>query len=105
MEIHSLAGLRDGAKAYVEFLRTGSLSAGVYRLPAGAVDGQSPHTEEEIYFVTAGRARFASGDRDTAVRTGDVVFVPAGEAHRFHSIEEDLEVLVFFAPAEGSQAG
>ncbi len=30
-------------KAYLEFLRKPALSMGVYRLPAGGVDPQSPH--------------------------------------------------------------
>ena len=32
--------------------------------------------------------------------TGTVVFVPARVEHRFHSISEDLTILVFFAPPE-----
>jgi hypothetical protein len=34
-----------------------------------------------------------------------VLFVPAGEDHRFVDIRSDLAVLVLFAPPEGSQAG
>jgi len=33
-----------------------------------------------------------------------VVFVQANIEHRFHTITEDLTILVFFAPAEYSQA-
>ena len=44
------------------------------------------------------------GDRARAVTPGSVVFVGAGAEHRFHSIEEDLEVLVVFAPPQGSRA-
>jgi hypothetical protein len=29
--------------------------------------------------------------------------VPAHEVHRFHDISEDLALLVFFGPAEGSR--
>ncbi len=36
------------------------------------------------------------------VRAGSVIYVPKNAVHRFHSIEEDLIVLVFFAPAEYS---
>jgi hypothetical protein len=32
-----------------------------------------------------------------------VLFVPAGEAHRFHDITEDLTLLVIFGPAYGSR--
>ena len=44
------------------------------------------------------------GDRDCAVTPGSVVFVGAGVEHCFHSIEEDLEILVVFAPSQGSKA-
>ena len=42
------------------------------------------------------------GDEDLAVRPGHLLTVPARVEHRFHSITEDLLLLVFFAPAEGS---
>jgi quercetin dioxygenase-like cupin family protein len=38
------------------------------------------------------------------VRAGSIVYVEKNIAHRFHSIEEDLTLLVFFAPAEYSNA-
>ena len=34
--------------------------------------------------------------------SGDLLYVPAREPHRFHSIEEELLLLVVFAPPEGS---
>jgi mannose-6-phosphate isomerase-like protein (cupin superfamily) len=103
MESHHLSALRADAKAHVEFLRKSDFSAGVYRLPAGGVDGQQPHTEDEVYFVVSGRARFSGENHDMTVGPGDILFVPAKEPHRFHQITEDLVVLVFFAPAEGAR--
>ncbi len=103
MELHRFSEVRADGKSYVEFLRTGKLSAGVYRLPAGATDPQQPHGEEEIYYVVSGHARFRSGESDLAVAPGDILFVPAREAHQFHQITDALEVLVFFAPPEGSR--
>ncbi len=91
-------------EAYLEFLRVPALSCGIYELPAGGTDSQSPHTEDEVYMVVRGRARIRVGTEDRAVREGTVVFVPARAGHRFHSIEEDLTVLVIFAPAEGAAA-
>jgi mannose-6-phosphate isomerase-like protein (cupin superfamily) len=91
-----------GGKAYLEFLRKLSLSMGVYRLPAGGVDPQSPHTEDEVYYVVDGKARIRVGDEDRSVSGGSIVFVAAGVPHRFQTIEEDLTMLVFFAPAEYS---
>jgi mannose-6-phosphate isomerase-like protein (cupin superfamily) len=37
---------------------------------------------------------------DRAVQAGSVVFVAKHVEHRFHSIEQRLELLVAFAPAE-----
>lgn len=89
---------------YVEQLATRDLSVGTYSLRAGATDGQSPHTEDEVYVVTSGRASFTSGGQTVDVAPGTVLFVPTGEAHRFHDITEDLTLLVFFGPAYGSRA-
>ena len=89
---------------YREHLRSADLSVGTYSLRAGACDGQQPHTEDEVYVVSRGRARFTGGDTTVEVAPGTVIFVPAGEQHRFHDITEDLAVLVLFGPAEGVRA-
>ena len=89
-----------GGDQYLEFLRVPDLSAGVYRLPAGGTDPQSPHGEDEVYYVLSGRARMRVGGEDRSVKAGSLIYVPKQAEHKFHSIEEDLSVLVFFAPAE-----
>lgn len=86
--------------SWVEHLRVADLSVGTYSIPAGGTDTQEPHTEDEIYVVTAGRAVLESGDDRIAVRPGSVIYVPAGEVHRFAEIVEDLAAIVVFAPAE-----
>jgi mannose-6-phosphate isomerase-like protein (cupin superfamily) len=90
---------------YHEFLRVPALSAGIYRLAAGARDPQSPHAQDELYHVLEGRATLATTDGDVAVAAGSLVYVAAGVEHRFTAIEEDLVVLVLFAPAESADAG
>jgi mannose-6-phosphate isomerase-like protein (cupin superfamily) len=52
---------------YVEWVRSQSLSAGVYRIAAGGVDDQAPHREDEVYVVTAGAARLEVEGRRTPV--------------------------------------
>jgi mannose-6-phosphate isomerase-like protein (cupin superfamily) len=94
----------DSGATYEEQLRRPDLSVGTYSLRAGAVDPQRPHTEDEVYAVTAGRGQFTGGGRTVEVAAGSVLFVPAGEAHRFHDITEDLAVLVFFGPAFRTRA-
>ncbi|MFT3890496.1 MAG: cupin domain-containing protein [Anaerolineales bacterium] len=89
-------------KSYLEFLRVPDLSMGLYVLPAEGVDPQLPHTEDEVYFIVHGRAKIKVAGEDRDVQTGSVVYVAKNVEHRFHSIEEELTVLVFFAPAEYS---
>lgn len=85
---------------YLEFLRVPDLSMGLYVLPAGGVDPQEPHAEDEVYYVASGKATIEVDGEDRPVSIGSIVYVAAGVPHRFHTIEEDLVILVFFAPAE-----
>lgn len=87
-------------KPYHEFLRVPAMSAGLYVLGVGASDEQRPHHEDEMYYVIRGRARFQAGEEDQEVGPGSVLFVSRQLEHRFHAIEEELALLVFFAPAE-----
>ena len=104
MDAHDLDDLRAAQEAsgrlYHEFLRTPSMSAGLYRLPAGGTDPQSPHREDELYLVVAGRATLVVADERRVVGPGSAAFVAAGVPHRFVDILEDLEVYVVFAPPE-----
>ena len=77
-----------------------AMSAGLYVLAAGAEDQQQPHGEDEIYYVLRGQARMRVGPEEFAITPGQLIFVPAKMEHRFHSIREQLELLVVFAPAE-----
>jgi len=95
-----LSERQRAGRAYLEFLRVPSMSLGIYSLPAGGADPQKPHGEDEVYYVLRGRATIRVGAEDRAVEPGSIVFVAANVEHRFHSITEDLTLLVFFAPAE-----
>ena len=104
VDAHELADLLQqrvaSGRHYHEFIRTHDLSVGVYVLPAGGTDPQSPHTEDEVYYVISGRATIRVGGEDRPVQAGSVVFVGADVEHRFHAIEEELVILVLFGPAE-----
>ena len=89
-----------GERPYLEFLRHPSLSLGLYVLPAGSVDPQQPHNEDEVYYIVSGQGQIDVGDETQPVQPGSIVFVAAHIPHKFHSITEALKILVFFAPAE-----
>jgi len=100
----ALARQHDAGGPWVELLSVPDLSFGLYVLPAGGTDPQSPHTEDEVYVVLAGRARFTAGGETVDCGPGDTLFVPALVPHRFHDIEDELRVVVAFGPAEHSRA-
>ena len=97
-------GTTDGASTHwVEHLRVPALSVGTYSIKAGGVDDQTPHTEDEIYVVVAGRGAFESGGQRIDVGPGSTLYVPANEEHRFLDVIADLTIVVIFAPAEGTR--
>lgn len=89
---------------YLEFLRVPSLSCGLYHLAAGAIDTQSTHDEDEVYFVLKGRAHLVLDEVETALSAGQIVYVPADTPHEFVRIEEDLSLMVFFGSGGPSGA-
>lgn len=102
-ELAELASRRASSnKLYLEFLKVPDLSMGLYVLQAGGTDPQSPHTEDEVYYVVSGRAKIKVAEEDRDVQAGSVVYVAKNVEHKFHSIAEELTILVFFAPAEYS---
>ena len=97
-ELETERAANDGA--YLQFLREKNMSVGLYALDAGEYDRQQPHNQDEVYFVVSGRAAITVGTETTQVARGSVVYVPAGVAHKFHHISEDLRVVVVFSPPE-----
>ena len=99
-----LARRLQAGRSYLEFLRVPAMSAGVYVLPAGALDPQQPHREDEIYYVVRGKAKmrllYGEQAEERSVGAGSVIFVEAELEHRFFDVEEELVVLVVFAPEE-----
>jgi mannose-6-phosphate isomerase-like protein (cupin superfamily) len=97
-------GLDGGGSTYREFLRRPGVSVGLYRLPAGGSDAQHPHDTDEVYVVRSGRARLVVEGATIDVGPGTVVSVDRQREHRFVDIEEDLVVLVVFAPPDTPDA-
>ena len=88
----------DNGDSYVQFLNESSLSLGLYVLPAGTVDSQLPHAEDEVYYVVEGRGAIDVAGERRAVQPGSMIFVAKQVEHRFVEISADLSILVFFAP-------
>lgn len=106
MEAHEIPDIdpqpreADG-HGYADFLASEKLSVGLAIWPRGVTDRQKPHLEDEVYYVISGRATIKVAGEGQSVKAGSLVFVAAGVEHRFQDIEEDLRVLVFWAPPHG----
>jgi mannose-6-phosphate isomerase-like protein (cupin superfamily) len=90
----------DGRRWEVAFER-GSLEVELYA-PRGT-DPQAPHTRDEVYVVVKGSGTFVNGDSPTAFTEGDLLFVPAGQPHRFEDFTPDLAAWVIFYGPDGGE--
>ena len=104
-DIEDLRSRLSGAPVeYREFFSVPAMHCGIYYLARGSTDMQSPHDEDEVYVVIAGRARMQVGDEVKDVRPGSVLYVRATESHSFFEIDEDMTLLVFFATQQSSDS-
>lgn len=95
-----------GEAAGCEFLslfRHGSLEIEIYR--PRAIDRQTPHTRDELYIVISGTGWFVLGSARSPFVPGEVIFAPAGVAHRFEQFTHDFATWVVFYGPEGGEAG
>jgi mannose-6-phosphate isomerase-like protein (cupin superfamily) len=85
---------------FVTVMAGGTMSVEIFA-PQG-VDLQTPHSQDELYFVQTGRGELViNGQRFTAA-AGDAFFVAAQVEHRFENFSKDFVTwVVFYGPAGG----
>lgn len=104
--LEALGGLnklpaKDGERS-IELFRHGTLTVKLYA-PRGS-DPQTPHSQDEIYVIVSGTGRFRRGAEETSFGPGDVLFVSAGEEHRFLQFTDDFATWAFLYGPEGGEA-
>jgi mannose-6-phosphate isomerase-like protein (cupin superfamily) len=63
---------------------------------------QTPHAQDEIYFIVRGRGVLLHNSKRDAFESGDLLFVAAGTEHQFEGTTEDLALWrVFYGPHGG----
>ena len=63
---------------------------------------QTPHAQDEIYFIIRGLGVLIHGSKRDPFESGDLLFVAAGTEHQFEDISEDFAVWrVFYGPHGG----
>ena len=86
---------------FAELFKHGTLSVEVYA--PHRKDPQKPHSRDEVYVIASGTGRFLRGEEEAVFERGDVLFVAAGEVHRFVDFSQDFIAWVFFYGPEGGE--
>jgi mannose-6-phosphate isomerase-like protein (cupin superfamily) len=92
-----IAEWKSSGRPWLRFLDVPTLYAGIYVLAAGGEDEQTPHDDDEVYYVIRGRGTVRVANEDRPVSPGSIIYVKAHVEHRFHDITEELQLLVFFS--------
>lgn len=84
----------------VDAFQHGSMSLILY-CPHGK-DYQTPHDQDELYFIVKGTGVLVIENQDYSFNEGDALFVPANIRHHFERFSDDLTVwAVFWGPKGG----
>jgi mannose-6-phosphate isomerase-like protein (cupin superfamily) len=104
MRFTPMAGLSAlGTEPYATLFRHGPLEVEFYR-PQGT-DLQQPHSRDELYCVISGSGWFTNAGRRHRFEPGDLLFVAAGEEHRFDDFSEDFATWAIFYGPERTKEG
>ena len=98
---HAL-GIAAGSERgiYGILLQHGTLELGFYK-PEGS-DPQEPHDQDEIYVIQSGTGFFVHGENREPFESGEALFVPAGDVHRFEEFSDDFAAwVIFYGPTGG----
>jgi mannose-6-phosphate isomerase-like protein (cupin superfamily) len=91
----AIAKLQDAAPhPFVTLLRHGDLEVEYYK--PDKVDKQRPHKKDELYVIASGSGEFVREDYRYKIHSGEVLFVKAGEVHRFENFTDDFATWVIF---------
>lgn len=98
----ALNELKKSNLLFVEFFKHGSLSIELYK--PDTIDHQQPHEKDELYIIVEGSGQFFCGGKRNFFSKGDMLFVPAGEEHRFEDFTSDFSTwVVFYGPRGGGK--
>lgn len=98
---HAIEALGHSRSPFVEVFKHGSLSIEMYQ--PKQVDLQQPHERDEVYVIASGNGHFINGEEYHPVEQGEVLFVPAGQTHRFENFSDDFATWVIFYGPEGGE--
>lgn len=90
----------DG-QPFATVMAGGSMRVEVFAT-GGRADLQTPHEQDELYFVQGGQGVLLIHDQRFSAQAGDAFFVAAGTPHRFEDTSADFVTwVVFYGPPGG----
>jgi mannose-6-phosphate isomerase-like protein (cupin superfamily) len=75
-------GMRDSVLVTDETCGARDVSAGLVWVKPGSEIHEDTHTFDEVYYVIAGRAQLVLAGEASAMKAGDIVYIPNGIRHR-----------------------
>ncbi len=85
---------------FVTAMTHGTMSVEAFAL--NELDHQTPHDQDELYFVQRGSGVLTIDDVAHTCKAGDALFVRAGQDHRFSNCTKDFATwVVFWGPKGG----
>jgi len=80
------------------FLNRPNVTFGLYMLPeARGGDGRLVHTFEELNIITRGSSKFRMDADEVDVQQHSIVFLQAGVGHFFHTLNDDIDILILWS--------
>ncbi len=86
---------------FMRALAHGSMS--VEAFAPNELDRQSPHTQDELYFIQSGSGTLTIDEVAHSCGPGDAFFVASGQSHRFTEFTQDFATWVVFWGSEGGE--
>ncbi len=87
---------------FVTAMAHGTMSVEAFAL--NETDRQTPHDQDELYFVQHGSGTLTIDGVAHPCKAGDALFVRAGQDHRFTNCTKDFATWVVFWGPKGGEA-
>lgn len=99
----AIAATWPTGERFARALAHGSMSVELYA--PSEIDPQTPHAQDELYFIHAGTGSLVVADVTHSFAAGDCFFVSARVTHRFIDFSKDFSTWVVFWGMDGGETG
>ncbi|MFQ5781820.1 MAG: cupin domain-containing protein [Nitrosopumilus sp.] len=88
--------IKNSSSYFYTFINRDTLAASILVLQPGEEDNQTPHENDEVYYVMSGDGFLKINGKDYKVSKDKLFFVAKNVEHFFHGNTRKLKVLYFF---------